>query len=168
MFCRVFSVGLCCIYRAPFLTHEEAEAWRVKSPTQDYTATTLTGLGYDYKQPSSLISAPNLSPYCPNLKHVEIHHMDPIKEENLSIGDHNGSDGERELLAWVRIFVVWVGGFFRSSELTDFSAGAEWILLLTALCPSKEMGFVLWTLDAVSLFHLVVILRIMNTKGEKS
>lgn len=115
----------------------------VKSSTQDYTATTLTGLGYDYKQSGSLISAPNLSAHCPHMSHVELHHMDPIKEENLSTGDHNGSDGERELVAWVRIVVVCVGGLFRSSELTDFSAQAEWILLLTAPCPSKEMGFVL-------------------------
>jgi hypothetical protein len=40
------------------------------------------------------------------MTHVELHHMDPIKEENLSPGGHNNSDGERELVAWVRIFVV--------------------------------------------------------------
>lgn len=78
----------------------------IKSATQDYTATTLMELGYDHKQSGSLISAPNLSAYSPYMSQVELHHMDPIQEENLSTGDHSGSDGERELVAWVRICVV--------------------------------------------------------------
>lgn len=129
----------------------------VKSSTQDYTAISLTELGYDHKRSGPLISAPNFSAYCPHMLHVELQHVDPIKGENLLTEDHNGSDGERELV------VVWVGGLFRSSELTEFSAHADWILWLTAPCPSKEMDFDLGAWHVVSLSHLALTLRVMNT-----